>query len=603
MGQQLADRRDIDFVMHEQLRYEALTEHPRYSHYNRQTFDMIVAEARRFALKEILPTYVQGDREGVRFENGAVIVPECYRRPYALLQQGEWCAVTEDPEVGGQGLPCSVAIAVNEYITGTNFAFSSYALMSHGAGKMIQLFGSDELKRTYLKKLYTGQWSGTMLLTESNAGSDVGALSTAAVKNADGSYSLTGSKIFITGGDHDLAENIVHPVLARIEGAPAGTKGISIFVVPKYLVNADGTPGERNDIVCTGVEEKMGIHGSATCAMALGSKGACRGWLLGEENQGMKIMFHMMNEARLGVGLQAFAHASAAYLYALDYARQRRQGRDLEQLMNPEAPQVPIISHPDVRRMLLGMKAYVEGMRSFTYYVAWCLDQAELTEDPEAAAAWADRAALLTPVLKSYNANRGFDVCVDAIQVFGGAGYTKDYPVEQVARDCKIASIYEGTDGIQAMDLLGRKMGMKQGAVFMALMQTIQDQTAAARDAGLAGLADALDAALQRLGETALQLGQAAMSPAFKTAFAHSLPFLEVVGDCIMAWMLIWRATIASAKLSAGAGKKDRHFYNGQVKSAEFFIQNLLPVTMGKLAAIQAVGSAAVDIEDEAFGG
>jgi alkylation response protein AidB-like acyl-CoA dehydrogenase len=603
MAQLLADRRDIEFVLNEQLDVAALTRHAEYRDFTPKTFGLILAEARQLAIKEILPTYAQGDREGVRFEDGRVIVPECYRRPLELLRQGEWLAVTEAPELGGQGLPKVVAVAVNEYITGTNFAFSSYALMNHGAGKMIQLFGSRQLKDTYLKKLYTGQWSGTMLLTEPNAGSDVGALTTTAVKRSDGSYWLTGNKIFITAGEHDLAENIVHPVLARIEGAPAGSKGISLFVVPKYRVSADGTLGDRNDIVCTGVEEKMGIHGSATCAMALGSNGDCRGWLLGEENQGMKIMFHMMNEARLGVGLQAFTHASAAYLYALAHARERRQGRALDRVMDPEAPQVPIIAHPDVRRMLLSMKAHVEGMRSFTYYVAWCLDMADLAESADEKAMWNDRVALLTPVLKSYNAKRGFDVCVDAIQVFGGAGYTKDYPVEQVARDCKIASIYEGTDGIQAMDLLGRKMGAKKGAVFMALMDAVQQQSGAARQAGLDALADAVDDALERLAETALQLGQTAMSDRLATAFAHSVPFLEAMGDVIMAWMLIWRAAIASRRIAAGAKKKDRAFYEGQVKSAEFFIQNLLPVTLGKLAAVQAGGSAAVDIADAAFGG
>ncbi|MCP4124220.1 MAG: acyl-CoA dehydrogenase, partial [Bacteroidetes bacterium] len=322
---------------------------------------------------------------------------------------------------------------------------------------------------------YSAEWGGTMLLTEPDAGSDVGALTTSAKKNDDGTYSITGNKIFITSGDHNLTENIVHPVLARIEGAPGGTKGISLFLVPKYWVNDDGSMGDANGIVCTGVEEKMGIHGSATCAMSMGAAGECRGTLLGEENKGMRVMFHMMNEARLGVGHQAFTHASAAYIHSLNYARERIQGRALEDMMNHEAPSVPIIKHPDVRRMLLEMKSNVEGMRSFVYYVAKCFDMIECANSEEEKAKFEGLAELLTPILKTYNSNVGFDACVQSMQLFGGAGYTKDYPVEQLARDCKIASIYEGTDGIQAMDLLARKMPMNEGQVFLSFIQEIQD--------------------------------------------------------------------------------------------------------------------------------
>ena len=292
-------------------------------------------------------------------------------------------------------------------------------------------------------------------MTEPQAGSDVGALTTTAVKNPDGTYSITGNKIFITNGEYDLAENIIHPVLARIEGDPPGTKGISIFMVPKIWVDEDGSLGEPNDVVCTGIEEKMGIHASSTCSITLGGKGKCRGLLLGEECQGMKIMFYMMNEARLGVGFQAFNYASTAYLYALNYARERIQGRDLESGKDPEAPQVPIIQHPDVRRMLLEMKAYVEGMRSFVYYVGQCLEREALAASEEEKAFYKGFGDLLTPLVKAYCAQRGFDVCVQAVQVYGGYGYIKEYPVEQLVRDCKITSIYEGTDGIQAMDLLG----------------------------------------------------------------------------------------------------------------------------------------------------
>jgi hypothetical protein len=604
MAQKIADRRDIDFVMYEQFNAEETLAHERYSGVNKKTVDLLLTEARRFALKEILPTYAEGDRDGARFEGGAVRAPECYRKPFKLFREGEWSALSEDPEVGGQGLPHLVSTAANEYLMGTNFAFSSYTLLGHGTGKMIELFGTESIKEKFLKKLYTAEWGGTMLLTEPGAGSDVGALTTSARKNEDGTYSIAGNKIFITAGEHDLTENIVHPVLARIEGAPAGTAGISLFVVPKIWVNDDGSLGEFNDVVCTGIEEKMGLHGSATCALTLGGKGQCRGYLLGEENKGMRVMFHMMNEARLGVGIQALVHASAAYLYALDYARQRHQGRALDKMLEKDAPQVPIIEHPDVRRMLLWMKSYVEGMRSFAYYVTHCIEQETLCESEEKRAFYKNIVDLLTPILKTYNANMGFEVCVRAIQVYGGYGYTKEYPVEQLARDCKIASIYEGTDGIQAMDLLGRKLGMKKGAVFMTFVSEIQKVLARAeKDPRLAPLAVEMSPVLQRLGEVAMHMGQTAMSPDFKAAFAHSVPFLDVMGDMVMAWMLLWRACTASEKLSNGAKKKDLAFYEGQIKSAEFFIQGELPVTLGKMAAITRTCKAAVEIDVAEFGG
>jgi acetyl-CoA dehydrogenase-like protein/acyl-CoA dehydrogenase-like protein len=369
------------------------------------------------------------------------------------------------------------------------------------------------------------------------------------------------------------------------------------------MVNEDGSLGERNDIFCTSVEEKMGIHGSATCSMTLGASGNCKGFLLGDENKGMRGMFHMMNEARLGVGHQAFMHASTAYLYSLGYARERIQGRSLENFANHEAPSVPIIEHPDVRRMLIDMKSYVEGMRSFTSYVAACFDWAELAETDEEKAKWDGMADILTPILKTYNSNVGFTVCVEAMQLYGGAGYTKDYPIEQLTRDCKIASIYEGTDGIQAMDLLARKMPMKEGQVFMGLISDIQDIIGKAKNTkGLEPIAEKLEEAVNKLQATALELGKNAMSAKFKTAFAHSVPFLMIMGDVILAWFLLWRAVIAAAALEAGAKKKEISFYEGQLKTAEYFIQTIIPVTLGKMDAVTFGCDAAIDIAEESFG-
>ena len=329
MAQLIADRRDIDFVLYDQLEIEGLFETARYRDINRQMADMVINEARQFGLKEILPTYAAGDREGVQFDSGQVRVPVSFHKAYRHYRKGEWLAMTEAMQHGGQGLPHIIAQAAREYIIGANFSFAAFGILGHGTGKMIELFGDDRQKSLFLKKLYAGEWGGTMLLTEPDAGSDVGALTTSAVRNPDGTYHLSGHKIFITCGDHDMTANIIHPVLARIEGAPAGVKGISIFLVPKIWVHTDGTLGASNNIVCTGIEEKMGMHGSPTCSMALGAGGACRGLLLGEENQGMAIMFHMMNEARLGVGQQGFLHGSAAYLYAAEYAKTRIQGQDL----------------------------------------------------------------------------------------------------------------------------------------------------------------------------------------------------------------------------------------------------------------------------------
>ncbi|MBR9981482.1 MAG: acyl-CoA dehydrogenase, partial [Desulfatitalea sp.] len=551
MAQLIADRRDIDFVLFEQLDTEALTKEEIYKGFNRKTFDLIINEARAFALKELLPINAQGDREGVILEDGEVKVPACYHRAHKLYLEGEWTSLEEPVELGGQGLPPNVARAAQEYMVGGNYTCVNYANFGHGTGKMIHMFGTEEQKKVFVQKLYTAQWAGGMLLTEPEAGSDVGALTTEAVLNEDGTYSLTGTKIFITNGEHDLSENIISPVLARIKGAPEGTKGISIFIVPKYWVNPDGSLGDRNDIVCSGIEEKMGIHGSACCTMTLGGKGQCRGFLLGQENQGMKIMFHMMNEARLGVGFQAFMHASVSYLYALNYARERVQGKEIGGAKN--APSVPIIRHPDVRRMLTWMKAHVDGLRSFIYYTQTLIAKVGLSCTDQECKYYQGLLDLFTPLIKAYSAQRGFDVTVQAMQVYGGYGYIKEYPVEQQLRDCKIASIYEGTDGIQAMDLLGRKIVMDGGKALGDFLKKVQESIdEAKKTADMAPMAESLEQAARQLGETAAVLGKAVVSPQVKTAFAHAFPFLETMGDVIMGWMLLWRANVAAQKLAAG---------------------------------------------------
>ena len=604
MAQVLADRRDVDFVLHEQLDIASVSKHEAFAEFNRKTIDLIVTEARNLAIKEILPTREIGDREGTHFENGRVTVPKEFHKAYDLFIEGEWLAMTEDPEWGGQGMPRTVALSAGDYFNAANYAFMMYPGLTHGAGKLVEAFGTDKLKKTFLKNMYTGKWTGTMLLTEPEAGSDVGALTTTATRNEDGTYNITGSKIFISSGEHDLSENIIHPVLARIEGAPDGTKGISLFLVPKIWVNDDGSLGESNDVVCTGTEEKMGIHGNSTCSLTLGGKGNCRGMLLGEENKGMRAMFLMMNEARLLVGLQSLSCASASYLNALNYARERIQGKNLLSFMDQNAASVPIIQHPDVRRQLLTMKAYVEGMRSLLYYVAYCDDIIEISDDDAEKAKYKGLVDILIPLAKGYVSDRAYDVCNIGMQVYGGYGYIKEYPQEQLVRDCRITMIYEGTNGIQAMDLLGRKLGMNEGKPIMDLLGEVQSVIAmAGAIPSLTGLADKLTETVNKLGEVAMHMGKTAMSEKALDAFAFAYPFMEVMGDVAMAWMLLWRASIAAKRLEKGAKKKDRAFYEGQTRSAEFFILSILPVSLGKMNAILNCNDAITRISEDAFGG
>ncbi|MBT7262186.1 MAG: acyl-CoA dehydrogenase, partial [Desulfobacula sp.] len=462
-------------------------------------------------------------------------------------------------------------------------------------------FGTQEQKETYLKNMYTGKWTGTMLLTEPDAGSDVGALTTKAVRNDDGTFSITGEKIFISGGDHDLTENIIHPVLARIEGAPEGTKGISLFLVPKHRVNPDGTLGEFNDVICTGLEHKLGIHGNSTCSLSLGSKGHCIGTLLGEENKGMKAMFLMMNEARRLVGFQGFACATASYMYALDYAKNRIQGKDILHFMNPDAKSVSIMRHPDVRRQLMMMKVNVEGMRSLLYFVQYCADMAGYAATQEEKDKYQGFVEVLTPIAKGYVTDRSFEICSQGMQIFGGYGFIEEYPMAQLLRDCRITMIYEGTNGIQAMDLLGRKLGLDKGKPIMDLFGEMQKTIVAAKALPiLEKQAVKVEEAMNKLAEVAIHMGQTAMSEKVLNAFANAHPFQDATGDTTMAWMLLWRATIAAQKLEK-AKKKDKPFYEGMIKSLQFYVDTQLPITLGRFNALMNISGVAVDIEDSMF--
>ena len=618
MAQLLNDRRDVQFVLHDQLNIESLTKDSRFADLNKKTFDMVVSEARALAVKELVPSSIEGDQQGCTFDAGEVKVPEVYHSVYKLLREGEWIALSDDLDVGGQGMPQVIKMAVDELFQGANTCLALALGLTHGAGKLIEVFGTDEQKKLYLGKLYSGEWAGTMALTEPDAGSEVGALTTTAVKNDDGTYYLTGNKVFISQSEADLTDNIINPVLARIEGSSGGTKGISLFIVPKYLVNKDGSLGERNDCVCTGIEEKIGIHGSSTCSLTFGSKGKCVGFLLGKEDDGIRTMFYMMNEARLFVAMQALGLSSTSFLYALNYARERIQGRRITELRNPDAKQVAIIEHPDVKRMLMWMKANIEGLRSLNYYVGLCMDQVENQDiSKEEKERIAGIIAVLTPVCKAHTTERGCEMCTMGIQVYGGAGACREYPVEQLLRDIQISTIYEGTTGIQGLDFLGRKLGMKKGAALKSLLDEINKTIAVAKDiAEINDLAVKVEKAINKYIDTVKELGKAAASEKVLDAFAQACPILEVTGDICIAWMLLWRASIAAPKLAKilknldeekqkekVAKHKDAPFYHGQLKTAAYFINDILPVACGKLDAINTLDSAIGDMTDAAFGG
>lgn len=600
MAQFIADRRDIDFVLHEQLEVEKLSSNEIFAEYTKKTIDLVVSEARNLAVKEVLPTNAPGDQQGCELNNGEVIIPEDFKKIWEHYKEGEWLAMSESPEWGGQGMPHSLSTAATEYLNGANMAMFMYVALTHGAATLVETFGTDKQKKLFVKKMYSGQWSGTMLLTEPSAGSDVGALETTAKRNDDGTYSITGNKIFISGGEHNMAENIVHPVLARIEGAPAGTKGISLFLVPKYRVNDDGSLGEFNDVVCTGIEHKMGIHGNCTCSLTLGGKGDCKGTLLGEENKGMKAMFLMMNGARLYVGMQGLSLASSSYINAVNYAKERVQGPNLLTMLDKNPPAVPIVQHPDIRRMLMSMKSYVEGMRSLVYYIGNCFDLQKVAGTPEEFDRLQGIIDVLIPIAKGYVTDKAFEVCSHGMQIYGGYGFIEEYPQAQLLRDCKITQIYEGTNGIQAMDLLGRKLGMKKGKPVMDLLGEVQSVIAKAKSVeALKALAEDLENAVNKFGEVALYMGKTAMSEKVLNAFAAAHPFMEITGDIVMGWMLLWRAIIASEKLDGK--KKDKSFYLGQMKSAEFFIDTVIPVTLGKMNSVLKSSEAAISIPEDAF--
>lgn len=600
MAQQMADLRDIEFVLYEQMEIEKLADYDKFSDFNKKTIKIIISEARQLALKEILPTWKDGN-QGCQFENGMVKVPESFHRIYKLFKEGEWMAMSDDPEAYGGGMPKTLSLAANEYFIGANMPFMLYNGMTHGVSRLVEEFGTDEQKRLYLQKLKSGEWAGTMLLTEPDAGSDLSALTSVAVKKDDNTYSITGNKIFISGGEHDLTENIIHATLARIEGAPEGSRGISLFLVPKFRINDDGSLGKFNAVVCTGIEDKMGMHGNSTASLTLGGQEQCFGSLLSEENKGMSAMFIMMNEARQLVGLQGHCQATCSYLHALNYAKERIQGANLQK---PKGGKVPIIEHPDVRRQLLIMKSYVEGMRSLIYYSGMCFDKLSVADKEEGKIRLQKRIEILTPIIKGYITDKTWEVCSHGVQVLGGYGYIKDYPMEQYLRDSRILMIYEGTNGIQAIDLFGRKIQMDNGKPFLDFLSEIEKTiTDSKLISSMEDLSSQVETVYKQYYQIIVKLGQALKSDQVQNAYAQATPLLEVTGDLVMAWMLLWRAKIATQALKNGSKQKDVAYYEGQVKTAEFFISSILPVTLGKINSISNLNAAVIKISAESFGG
>ena len=608
MALELADPRDQEFVLFEMFDLGAFSECEKFSDFNIKTCKMVLKEARNLAVNEILPSnktadVKNGHPEGVNFINGEIKVPRSFRQPYSSYCKGGWLAMCDEEKWGGQSMPMLLGCSCNELFMAANPSFLNYPGLTHGAGAIVKEFGSSELKEKYLKNMLKGKWAGTMCLTEAQAGSDVGSLTASAVKNTDGTYSIEGNKIFISGADSDLVENVIHPVLARVKGAPEGTRGISLFLVPKYRIDSSGkTTDKKNDVEITGVEEKLGMHGNVTCSVSFGSMNQCNGELVGQENKGMKYMFLMMNEARQGAALQALAISSASYANAVNYAKQRIQGPDLMEALSHKPAKVPIIQHPDVRRQLLTMKAFIEGGRFLTYYLKWCTDMITISDSPEEKERFQGIIELLTPISKAHTTDKGIEITSHGIQIYGGYGFIEEYPQSQFYRDVRISSIYEGTNGIQAMDLLGRKLGMKKGRPLMDIASEISKTISSAKENGLEQISSSLEKALNKALEASMSVGKAAMSNKVLDAFAAAKPFLDIMGDLMMAWGLAWRASTAKSKLES-ANKKDRVFYQGQIITAKFYYDSILPEVLGKMDAVKSMTSSVMEMPEASFAG
>lgn len=592
------DLRDIRFVLFEQFRLGELLGQGRFSNWGEEEVNSVLNEAVRYATTIAGPLNAVGDRQGCRLEGGKVFTPDGFKQGYERLYAAGLKSLSVSPEYGGAHAPKSLAFLVTEITAGANEALDMYGGLTLGAAEVIEAFGTEEQKQTYCEKMFSGVWAGTMCLTEPQAGSDVGESSTSATRLRDGRYRVRGTKIFISGGDHQMTDNIVHMVLARIDGAAPGTKGLSLFIVPKFKGD-----GSSNDVTVGSIEHKMGLNGSATCVLNFGENGDCVGELVGGvEHQGIRQMFKMMNFARIAVGCQSLGLASSSFQNALAYAKERKQGSRFIDAKDPEAPRVPIVQHADIRRTLLDMKAKVYGLRAMIAKAGYHDDARLIATEPAKQEYHQGQIELLTPLIKAYGSDQAFRIAEQAVQVHGGSGFTRDYPVEQACRDSKVFAIYEGTNHIQALDLVGRKLGQSGGAHARAFFEDVgafvqrhgEHTTLGAHAATLGGAARAVSAFV-------MELAKWMKGPDVVRIPLVATQFLELMSELCVGWLLLEAAVIAEAK-NTKLDEPDRAFYSGKLAAAEYFSEFVLPTIPARIATLSRVSTKVLDLPEAVLG-
>jgi len=580
--------KDMQFILHDVLKITS-QDVPGYSELEADFTSAILEEAGKLASGVLAPLNQVGDTEGCHMENGVVRTPTGFKAAFDQVREGGWPGLDMPEQYGGQGMPYVIGTAVGEFFSAANQAFTMYQGLTHGAASAILAHGTEQQKDTYLPKMVSCDWTGTMNLTEPHCGTDLGMMRTKAEPQDDGSYSITGQKIFISAGEHDMADNIIHLVLAKIPGGPEGIKGVSLFIVPKFLVNEDGSLGARNGVTCGKIEEKMGIHGNSTCVM---NYDGATGYLLGAEHKGMRAMFTMMNEARIGVGMQGLAQADVAYQNALDYAKDRLQGRDVTGTKNPDGPADPLIVHPDIRRSLMDQKSFAEGARAFMLWGAYLIDRAHRNTDADADGL----ISLMTPVIKGFLTDEGFDMTILAQQVYGGHGYIEEWGMSQYARDARIAMIYEGANGVQALDLVGRKLAQDGGKHVMAFFDLVKTfiKDNEGNEALKADFLDPLKAASKDLQAAGMFFMQNGMKNP-NAALAGSYDFMHLFGHVCLG--LMWAEMAKAAHAALEAGTQDEAFYRTKLATGRYYMARRLPATALHLARINSGADTVMELE------